>query len=85
MSRLEPVGLVGVSQKRPADLLVVVPTRACPGATQPIALDVGITDASAEDAVEHGSWRVPTGALKSATRYEKKKRVRHAAVIHLLT
>ena len=76
----EPVGLVGVSQKRPADLLVVVPTRACPGATQPIALDVGITDASAEDAVEHGSWRVPTGALKSATRYEKKKRVRHAAV-----
>ena len=69
----EPIGLVWGTQQRPADLLVVVPMMACPGATRPTALDVGITDAGTADAVREGSWRVPTGALKTAAVYEKKK------------
>ena len=69
----EPRGLVGGSEQRPADLMVVVPTIACRGALMPTALDVGITDACKVYAVERGSWRVPTGALKAAELYEKRK------------
>ena len=69
----EPSGLVGGTQQRPADLMVVVPTIACRGALQPTALDVGITDAGKVDAVGRGSWRVPTGALKAAESYERYK------------
>ena len=71
--RYEHPGLVEGTARRPADLLVVVPTIACRGVLQPTALDVGITDAGGVAAVSSGSWRVPTGALKAAKLYEKKK------------
>ena len=69
----EPPGLVWGTQKRPADVLVLVPVGACPGAGRPSALDVGITDAGTATAVYGGSWRCPEGALKAAEAYAKRK------------
>ena len=38
-----------------------------------VALDVGITDAGTTDGVEHGTWRIPEGALRRAESYAKRK------------
>ena len=74
----EPVGLVeGIA--RPADLLII-PAAVCHGAALPVALDVGVTDPGKDDAVHHGSWRVPDGALKAAEVYTQEKRVKFAGV-----
>ena len=64
----EPPGLVWGTKKRPVDVLVLVPVGACPGAGRTVALDVGITDAGTADGVEHGTWRIPEGALRRAVR-----------------
>jgi len=69
----EPPGLVWGTHKRPADILVLVPVGACPGAGRNVVLDVGITDAGTADAVDHGTWRIPEGALRQAESYAKRK------------
>ena len=79
-TRREPKGLLD-GQQRPADLLVI-PAVACNGgagtAALPVALDIGITEPGQDRAVRLGSWRVPTGALKSANDYTKAKRDKYA-------
>ena len=51
--------------QRPADVLIL-PKEACHDATLPVALDVGVTDAGCNAALDHGSSKVPDGALKAA-------------------
>jgi len=70
-TKKEPVGLLDGKQ-RPADVLII-PTEVCHDATVPVALDVGITDAGKDGAVNHGSSRVPDGALKAAKVYTQEK------------
>ena len=66
-------------QERPADVLVI-PSAVCHGAALPVALDVGVTDPGKDGAVNHGSWRVPMGALKAAETYTNEKRVQFEKV-----
>ena len=76
----EPTGMVWGTEKRPADLLVLVPSLLSSGDGLPSALDVGIADAGTENALARGAWRVPSGALKAAEVYEKRKVVKFEAV-----
>ena len=73
----EAPGLVE-GQERPADVLVI--PAVCHGAALPVALDVGVTDPGKDGAVHHGSWQVPTGALKAAEIYTNEKRVKFEKV-----
>ncbi len=70
-TKKEPVGLVD-GNERPADVLIL-PREAFHDATLPVALDIGITDAGKNGAVDHGSWKVPDGALKAAKVYTQEK------------
>ena len=70
-TKKEPVGLVD-GNERPADVLIL-PREVCHDATLPVALDIGITDAGKNRAVDHGSWKVPDGALKAAKVYTQEK------------
>ena len=70
-TKKEPTGLVD-GNKRPADVLIL-PMEACHDATLPVALDVGVTDAGRDHAIERGSSKVPDGALKGAKGYTQVK------------
>ena len=74
----EAPGLVD-GQGRPADVLVI-PAVVCHGAALPVALDVGVTDPGSDNAVQHGTWQVPDGALKAAVLYTQAKRAKFEVV-----
>ena len=66
----EPCGLSQGSESRPADVMVVVPSEAQPGATRAVAWDAGVTDPGGQQHVIMGSDKVPL--LAAATRSKQK-------------
>ena len=63
----EPCGLQQGSERRPADVMVVVPSEAHPEATQAVAWDVGVTDPGGVQQLLMGSDKVPLHAAATMT------------------
>ena len=64
----EPCGLRQSSESRPADVMVVVPSEAHPGATRAVAWDAGVTDPGGKQNVIMGSDKVPLHAAALRTK-----------------
>ena len=77
----EPIGLSQDSESRPADVMVVVPSEAQPGAMRAVAWDAGVTDPGGQQHVIMGSDKVPLLAAKLRTK-QKEDQFEARSVTH---